>query len=144
MVGTRRHSAFCSFNPIYGQGMTVATLDALALRDALASGEDDLARRFFTGAVKATRVAWNMAVGSDLALPEVSGQSTLAMRCSNLYTDRVLTCAESNSSVAEEFWKVVNLVTPPTQLLQPRVLVPVAASLVRPRQGLRQNRTRAA
>jgi 2-polyprenyl-6-methoxyphenol hydroxylase-like FAD-dependent oxidoreductase len=126
--------AFCSFNPIYGQGMTVATLDALELGDALASGEDDLARRFFAGAAKATRVAWNMAVGADLSLPHVPGKPTLAMRCSNLYTERVLTCAESNPYVAEQFWKVMNLVAPPTQLLQPAVLFPAAASLVRPRR----------
>jgi len=126
--------AFCSFNPIYGQGMTVATLDALALGDALASGVDGLARRFFAGAAKATRVAWNMAVGADLSLPDVPGKPTLAMRCSNLYTDRVLTCAETNPYVAEQFWKVMNLVAPPTRLLQPAVLFPTAASLVRPRR----------
>ena len=39
--------AMCSFNPIYGQGMTVAPLEALALRDALRAGDADLAPRFF-------------------------------------------------------------------------------------------------
>jgi len=126
--------AFCSFNPIYGQGMTVATLDALALRDALLSGDDDLAPRFFTVAAKATRVAWNLAVGADLALPGVFGKSTLTMRWSNRYTDLVLRCAESNQWVAEQFWKVINLVVPPTRLLHPAVVLPVAVSLLRPRQ----------
>src|SRR6185437_6488121 len=110
------------------------TLDALALRDALASGDDDLARRFFTAAAKATRVAWNVAAGSDLALPEVSGKSTLAMRWSNRYTNSVLKCAESNQWVAEQFWKAVHLVVPPTRLLHPAVLLAVAASLLRPRR----------
>jgi 2-polyprenyl-6-methoxyphenol hydroxylase-like FAD-dependent oxidoreductase len=126
--------AFCSFNPIYGQGMTVATLDALALRHALASRDDNLARRFFTEAAKATRVAWNVAVGSDLALPEVSGKSTPAMRWFNRYTDLVLRCAESNQWVAEQFWKVIHLVAPPTRLLHPAVLLPVASSFLRPRR----------
>jgi 2-polyprenyl-6-methoxyphenol hydroxylase-like FAD-dependent oxidoreductase len=123
--------AFCSFNPVYGQGMTVAALDALVLRDALTSGGNDLARRFFVGAAKATRAAWNTAVGSDLAVSEAPPRPSLAMRCSNRYADLVLTCAESNASVAEQFWKVVNLVAPPAQLLRPAVLLPVAASLVR-------------
>ena len=132
--------AFCSFNPIYGQGMTVATLDALALRDALASGDSQLARRYFTKAAKVTQAAWNMAVGSDLALPEVGGKLTRAMRLSNLYTDRVLSCAESNPAVAEKFWKVINLTAQPSQLFHPAVLVPVATSLARPRIGRRKVR----
>ena len=36
--------AVCSFNPIYGQGMTVAALEALALRNCLSRGTTDLPR----------------------------------------------------------------------------------------------------
>jgi hypothetical protein len=36
--------ALCSFNPIYGQGMTVAIMESLALRQCLAAGTDDIAR----------------------------------------------------------------------------------------------------
>ncbi|MGY4650110.1 FAD-dependent oxidoreductase [Mycobacterium sp. URHB0021] len=136
--------AYCNFNPVYGQGMTIATLDALALREALASGEKDVARRFFAGAAKATRVAWNMAVSSDLTLPGVSGKPTLAMRWSNWYTDRVLRCAESNPAVAEQFWKVMNLVAPRSELLHPAVLMPVAAALVHPRRRLQHHQQKLA
>lgn len=40
--------ALAIFNPIYGQGMSVAALEALTLRHALADGSsEDLALRFF-------------------------------------------------------------------------------------------------
>jgi 2-polyprenyl-6-methoxyphenol hydroxylase-like FAD-dependent oxidoreductase len=42
--------AISSFNPIYGQGMSVACLQAIALDEVLRAGPADLARRFFARA----------------------------------------------------------------------------------------------
>lgn len=124
--------AFCSFNPIYGQGMTVATLDALALTHWLRVKVTWRAA-FSPERPKRRMPHGNMSVGSALALPEVSGKSTLAMRLFSLYTNLVLRRAESNPFVAEQFWKVVHLVVPPTQLLKPAVLLQVLTSLICPR-----------
>ena len=41
--------AICSFNPIYGQGMTVAALQALTLREHLTPG---IARRSHTSSAR--------------------------------------------------------------------------------------------
>jgi hypothetical protein len=38
--------ALCSFNPIYGQGMSVAALEAETPEGSLADGLEDLPRRF--------------------------------------------------------------------------------------------------
>jgi 2-polyprenyl-6-methoxyphenol hydroxylase-like FAD-dependent oxidoreductase len=118
--------AICSFNPIYGQGMTVAALDAKALRDCLRDGQHDLSRRFFRGSAKIVGVAWRMAAGSDLALPEVQGPRSWSMRLTNLYTERVLTAAESDPFVANSFLRTAGFVDPPTALMQPGVLRRVA------------------
>ena len=68
--------AICSFNPIYGQGMTVAALDAAALRDCLRCGDTDLPRRYFRASAKPIGVAWKMVAASDLAVPGVAGRHT--------------------------------------------------------------------
>ena len=39
--------AICSLNPIYGQGMTVAALEAELLQQCLHRGTDQLQRRYF-------------------------------------------------------------------------------------------------
>lgn len=114
--------AICSFNPIYGQGMTVAGLDAMALRECLRHGDHDLPRRYFRASAKDIAVAWQLAAGSDLALPEVKGKRSLSVRLTNWYTGHVLATAESDPVVAEAFLRVVHLVDPPTRLLHPSVV----------------------
>ena len=118
--------AVCSFNPIYGQGMTIASIEALVLRDCLRRGEQNLPRRFHRAAAKKIRVAWQTTVGSDLALPEVPGSRSLAMRVTNAFTDRVLLAAESDSFVVQEFLRVVGMLEPPSRMLRPSFVLRVA------------------
>jgi 2-polyprenyl-6-methoxyphenol hydroxylase-like FAD-dependent oxidoreductase len=114
--------AFCSFNPIYAQGMTVAALQALALRECLSSGTQDLPRRFFRAATKPTRLAWQMAIGADRALPEIPGTPALSTRIFNLYVDRVLVAAEHDVAAFEQFVRVAWLVDPALSLLRPAIV----------------------
>jgi 2-polyprenyl-6-methoxyphenol hydroxylase-like FAD-dependent oxidoreductase len=120
--------AVCSFNPIYGQGMTIASIEALILRDCLRRGDAGLPRRFHRATAKKVRVAWQTAVGSDLALPEVAGERSLWMRASNVLVDRVLTAAEVNPYVAQEFLRVTGMVAEPTRMLRPSFVFHVAKS----------------
>ncbi|NOR03854.1 2-polyprenyl-6-methoxyphenol hydroxylase-like oxidoreductase [Mycolicibacterium fortuitum] len=118
--------AICSFNPVYGQGMSVAALEALALRDCLTRGADDLGRRFLRAAAGCVNTAWQMACGADLALPQIEGPRPLAVRLSNWYTERVLTAAEADPVVTEAFFRVMNLVDPPSRLVHPSIVARVA------------------
>jgi 2-polyprenyl-6-methoxyphenol hydroxylase-like FAD-dependent oxidoreductase len=126
--------AICSFNPIYGQGMTVAALQAEALRDCLRQGTTDLARRYFRAAAKPIGVAWQFAVGGDLSLPQVEGPRPLAVRLSNRYAERLQTVAVTDLTVAEQFTRVVALVDPPSSLLRPKMLLRAARPLRRPQR----------
>ena len=126
--------AICSFNPIYGQGMSVAALDAVALRDCLRRGVTDLPRRYFRAAAKAIGVAWQIGAGSDLAFPEVEGRRTPATRATNRLVDWVLTACESDAVVGGQFFKVTALVDPPARLLRPSFLYRVATVNLHRRQ----------
>jgi hypothetical protein len=125
--------AICSFNPIYGQGMSVAALDAMALRDCLRRGDADLPRRYFRASAKSIGVAWRMAAGSDLTFPEVEGRRTWSMRVINRVVDWILTAGESDAVVATKFSRVNGLIDPPVRLLDPRFVFRVIAVNLRRR-----------
>ncbi len=114
--------AVCSFDPIYGQGMTVAAMEAIALRYCLLRGTTQLPRRFSKAAAKVVAVAWQMAAGSDLALPGVEGERTTAIRLTNWFTDQVLAAAETDTVVAEKFLRTAGFIDPPSALVHPSVL----------------------
>ncbi|GAA2021100.1 FAD-dependent oxidoreductase [Polymorphospora rubra] len=114
--------ALCSFNPIYGQGMTVAALQALLLRNLLAAGGTRLARRFFQGAARVIDGPWSISVGTDLRFPAVPGRRTPKVRFVNAYVERVHAGAAGDPELGAAFLRVLNLIDPPTRLLAPRTV----------------------
>ena len=117
--------AISSFDPVYGQGMTVAALEALELRRVLADGDRDLARRFFRAVAAVVDVPWDIAVGSDLRFPGVEGPRTAKVRAVNAYLGRLHVAAERDPEVGRAFLRVVNMVDRPERLLAPSVLARV-------------------
>ncbi|WP_266182094.1 NAD(P)/FAD-dependent oxidoreductase [Dyella humicola] len=113
--------AFCSFNPIYGQGMTVAALEAQVLQECLRAGSTDLARRFFKAAATIVDIPWDIAVGSDLRNRQVEGARPPMLRFINWYIGKLHLAATKDSTLAIAFLKVVNLMMPPTSLLSPAI-----------------------
>jgi 2-polyprenyl-6-methoxyphenol hydroxylase-like FAD-dependent oxidoreductase len=111
--------AISSVNPVYGQGMSVAALQAAALREALAGGERDLARRFFRAAARPVGMAWGLTVGGELSLPQVEGPRPLPVRVLNAYARRVAVAAERDPVVAGRFLRVASLQDPPPRLFRP-------------------------
>jgi flavin-dependent dehydrogenase len=134
--------AICSFNPIYGQGMTVSALDAIVLRDCMRRGGTDLARRYFRASAKPIGVAWKMAAAADLAFPEVEGKRTRSTRVTSRFVDWALSACESDAGVAEQFFRVNFLLDPPLRLLYPTFIYRVAAvNLTRRRNHGQPRRT---
>jgi 2-polyprenyl-6-methoxyphenol hydroxylase-like FAD-dependent oxidoreductase len=71
--------AMASFNPIFGQGMSVASLQACALDDVLTAraannaGLQGISKEFFPLAATIARAAWNSSTAVDSAYQEVTG-----------------------------------------------------------------------
>ncbi|HUE85937.1 MAG TPA: NAD(P)/FAD-dependent oxidoreductase [Vicinamibacterales bacterium] len=113
--------AVCSFNPIYGQGMSVAAMEAKALDDVLSAGLDGVARRFYERAHKIVEIPWTIATGEDLRFPQVQGTRPPGFRLVNRYLERVHAVASKDLVVSRSFFDVLSLLAPPTSLMTPRV-----------------------
>ena len=123
--------AICAFNPVYGQGMTVAAREAVALRDCLAAGPDGLERRFLRAAAGAIDDAWNLATGADLAQPTVAGPRPARVRLVNAYLRRLHAAAERDPTLALAFINVVAMLDRPQRLLHPALVARVVAGGLR-------------
>lgn len=117
--------ALCNFNPLYGQGMSVAGIEALVLRDCLTRGGAGLGQRFFRDSAKEIGVAWRAAVNSDLALPQIAGKRPASVRLANAYLDRVFAAAEAEPALIQQFLLSLNMIEPPSRLLRPAMVARV-------------------
>lgn len=115
--------AVASFNPIYGQGMSVAALDALHLHHALAAGgRATLAPRFFDRVASVVDTVWRITVGADFVFPRTTGPKPPGTDAVNRYLSRLVRTAHTDGTVAERYFRVLRLERPPTALLTPYVL----------------------
>ena len=128
--------SLCAFNPVYGQGMTVAAKEVAVLRDLLSGcrSAKDLPRalRGAQAAVaKRAKGPWILATGNDLRYPGTIGGSQKSIdRLVNRYLDRVIAAVADDEVVNAAFLRVLNLIDEPTALFAPRI----AARVLRPRR----------
>lgn len=119
--------AVATFNPLYGQGMSVAALGARALAEALREsdiGAPGLARRVQRAAARSVEAAWTMAVSTDVLYPGVvGGRPTAADRLAAGYSKRLTKAATGSYPAASALWDVTSLRTGPARLMRPGTLL---------------------
>ena len=118
--------ALCSFNPVYGQGMTLAALEAEALERVLeeeTSRRDwtNLPRAFYQRSARPIDAAWSLAAGEDFRHPGVAGRRPPGYAAMSWYVGRVHEAVTADPEVQRVFYRVMDMTSSPAALLRPGI-----------------------
>lgn len=116
--------AVCSFNPIYGQGMTSAALQAEALRETLSActSTEDIRRVEHSLPAKFAKVVnecWQAVASEDFRHAETRGDRHPAAAFINWYTRRLHRLAAHDPIVVTKFLRVMHMQAPVSSLFDP-------------------------
>ena len=119
--------AMCSFNPLYGQGMSVAAQEASALDSCLREKAvlAGLPRRYFRRASRIVDGPWLLATASDFMYPGAVGKRPAGNGVLAWYNSHVLELSGDDPRVLTTFLEVMHLTRSPYALFTPNVLLPV-------------------
>ena len=118
--------AICSFNPLYGQGMTTATLEALALGECLdrAGGATTaMARAYYRRTSGIIKTPWQLATGGDFFYPETTGPKAFGTDLVNRYVKQVLRATHTSVGAHRVMVDVQHMLAPPTAIMRPDRIV---------------------
>ena len=118
--------AICRFNPVYGQGMTVASQEANMLSDLLQTLDGDslatLAPTFLTEAETLIAHPWAMSAIPDFIHPETIGERPEDLE-NRLNFQRALDrLAVGDVKIYELLIEIMHLLKPPTLLEDPSII----------------------
>jgi 2-polyprenyl-6-methoxyphenol hydroxylase-like FAD-dependent oxidoreductase len=122
--------AVCAFSPVYGQGMSVAAMEARTLETCLREQQSgtgnthatSFPQRFQHAIAKEIKTPWLLSTGEDLRYPETEGHRSLGTRLFTWYIRRVIGLTASRPFVAAAFFQVWHLLTPLRSLFEPRIV----------------------
>jgi len=117
--------ALCSFNPLYGQGITVGACQALVLRNALRRHHRPATRRLQRHLNRVADLPWSVATTEDVRyLP--GGNPRLVQRLLTLWsTELALLAQNGNRRALQTFGSVYHLMASPALLVHPALVAAV-------------------
>jgi hypothetical protein len=123
-------AAYC-FNPVYGQGMTVAGLEAQALDRWLRSSL--ICLEFQKSLAEVVRLPWLLATTEDSRVPGVEGNAppNRVNRLLQRYVDEVVWLTSNDAATFETYLRVSHLIAPPASLMGPHIALGVITRWLR-------------
>ena len=113
--------AVCSLNPVFGQGMTSAAIQAQTLHECLTTGTAGLSHRFFrASAKKLTPIWWGNRIFDFTVVPSDDWRLNL-QKLVALGMDKVYGAATTDLVVAETIFRTIQLLDRITVLMRPSV-----------------------
>jgi 2-polyprenyl-6-methoxyphenol hydroxylase-like FAD-dependent oxidoreductase len=118
--------AMCSFNPIYGQGMTVAALEAQVLHKCLAQAKTSsdikkLRDAYFRGVSSIVSAAWAMATGADISYPQAQAPKPFGHGPINRYLNSIISLSCYDKKALTVWNQVTNMQRPLPALFAPAI-----------------------
>lgn len=121
--------AACSFNPIYGQGMTISSIEAIELGRCLSQQPKGdtrgLSRKYQKKVAKIVSVPWLLATSEDFRYSQAEGKRPFGLGLLNRYTARIHRLCATDRDVLMKFEKVMTMQSSPAILFAPRIILKV-------------------
>lgn len=127
----------CALNPVYGQGMTVAVMCAMKLRERLMSaGPGGAPGAFQREIADVIAVPWLLSTAMDLRYPEVKGRRPPGHAAMHWAFERLIEATAADVRACKLFYEVIHMRRGMAALAQPGLLLPflgcAARSLIAP------------
>ncbi len=107
--------AIASFNPVYGQGMTVAAMEAMALRAHLQSHPEPDSLVLHKEFARAIEDPWLISTSGDLAFPGVEGERAADAVAFQAVVARLQSAATQDPAATTALMRINGLIDPPLQ-----------------------------
>jgi 2-polyprenyl-6-methoxyphenol hydroxylase-like FAD-dependent oxidoreductase len=133
--------ALCGLDPTHGQGMTIAALEALTLRDCLRTGDAQLAQRFFRATARYIGATWAANQARDRVTSGVHQPRGWRQRLQAWISKAALNAAAHDVVLTERFFRVSNFIDPPSKLRDPALLPRIVLGNLRARFTQKRNST---
>jgi 2-polyprenyl-6-methoxyphenol hydroxylase-like FAD-dependent oxidoreductase len=127
--------AICRFNPVFGQGISVAALEGRALGQVLASvagGEvslEDAWRPFFQKAAEIVDAPWALAAVPDFIFPQTVGRRPDDLEASLRFGAAITRATAKHADIHKLVAEIQHLIQPRRALMAPHVLERIMAEM---------------